>query len=417
MEINMKTKIFAMLLALTMLLSLSSCAFLSVEQNQMHGPQNNPNANNGIHNGINNGNDNPADPWVDDPFDSDYAPPVEDASEGLNFTLNKDGDGYIVSGIGSCSDDVVVIPSKHEDKPVTEIGARAFYGNKGITEVVIPETVKVISGAAFNMCSLSRVTIPNSVEKIDGSAFNNCVNLNEIEIPDSVDEIGSLAFTGCPNLTKLIMPKTCHLVGSDILSGTPIYDDKNNWDGGIFYYQGYLLGTNREALSGNITIKSDTRVICSQAFERCAQVTGITVPVGVISIGSAAFGSCESLRTVSLPDTIDHLEDAFSGTPITDGVLDIVYVGNHVVSADVGGAVVIKDGTLTISSSAGLVPNSLTLPKSLSFIGKNAINLRNCESITYKGTKAEWEAITKMPSWDLDKTGYTIVCTDGTINK
>lgn len=39
-------------------------------------------------------------------------PPVEEPhSEGLDFTLNDDGEGYSVIGVGSCTDTDIIIPS------------------------------------------------------------------------------------------------------------------------------------------------------------------------------------------------------------------------------------------------------------------------------------------------------------------
>ena len=51
---------------------------------------------------------------------------TERASEGLEYSLNSDGNGYTVTGIGTCTDTEIVIPSKHNSKPVTSIGESAF---------------------------------------------------------------------------------------------------------------------------------------------------------------------------------------------------------------------------------------------------------------------------------------------------
>ena len=49
-------------------------------------------------------------------------------SEGLDFALHHSG-GYIVAGIGSCTDADLVIPSTHEGAPVVGIADYAFYEN------------------------------------------------------------------------------------------------------------------------------------------------------------------------------------------------------------------------------------------------------------------------------------------------
>ena len=46
----------------------------------------------------------------------------------------------------------VNIPSTHNDKKVTDIGAAAFNEHKDITSVTLPDTVTVIEGSAFDDC-------------------------------------------------------------------------------------------------------------------------------------------------------------------------------------------------------------------------------------------------------------------------
>ena len=47
-------------------------------------------------------------------------------SEGLTYELNDEGAGYIVTGIGTCTDSELVIPNMYNGLPVVEIRYRAF---------------------------------------------------------------------------------------------------------------------------------------------------------------------------------------------------------------------------------------------------------------------------------------------------
>ena len=47
-------------------------------------------------------------------------------SEGLEYTLSNDGTYYSVTGIGTCTDTVIVIPNIYENLPVERIGESAF---------------------------------------------------------------------------------------------------------------------------------------------------------------------------------------------------------------------------------------------------------------------------------------------------
>jgi hypothetical protein len=76
-----------------------------------------------------------------------------------------------------------IIPESLDGKPVTEIGWNAFYQRTHLTQIEIPDMVKIIEGSAFYRCySLGSIVIPKSVENIDGSAFFRCIRLTSIEV-------------------------------------------------------------------------------------------------------------------------------------------------------------------------------------------------------------------------------------------
>ncbi len=121
-------------------------------------------------------------------------------SEGLEFTFL--GSSYTVSGIGSCTDTELVIPSTYQGLPVTGIDVRAFESCTSLTSVIIPNSVTIISNNAFEFCtSLTNVLIPNSVNTIGSGAFYACSSLTSIVIPESVNVIGTYAFQECSSLT------------------------------------------------------------------------------------------------------------------------------------------------------------------------------------------------------------------------
>ena len=157
-------------------------------------------------------------------------PPTEPPTEptpsiGLEFTLNSDKRSYSVVGIGSCTDQDILIPSTHEGLPVTVIGDSAFYECYQLTSVIIPDSVTEICDWAFNDSNLTEITIPNSVKTIGQEAFShtkltsvilpsnlsgvnnglfyNCINLTEVTIPSKITGIGFMAFWGCTKLERV----------------------------------------------------------------------------------------------------------------------------------------------------------------------------------------------------------------------
>lgn len=108
----------------------------------------------------------------------------------------------------------VVIPSQivmnGVNYQVTSIAAKAFKGNKKITKVTIPNTVKKIGASAFQNCSaLKTLTIGKDVTMIDANAFKNCKKLTKLTIKSSIiSVVGKNAFKGIPKKAKIKVPKT-----------------------------------------------------------------------------------------------------------------------------------------------------------------------------------------------------------------
>jgi len=88
--------------------------------------------------------------------------------------------------------------------PVTIIGENAFAGNSILTEVIIPDSITMISGntekkiGAFSGCTnLKTVEIGEGVKRIGAYAFKNCIALTEITIPANVQFVSDGAFQNC----------------------------------------------------------------------------------------------------------------------------------------------------------------------------------------------------------------------------
>lgn len=110
--------------------------------------------------------------------------------------------GYSVSGIKGKAKGAIKIPAKFNNKPVVEITTDGF-NNYGISELTIPDSVKIIRSNAFSYNSFSKLTIPPSVIEIGQGAFAYCRNLLSIDmVKSNVEIIGPEAFAGCGKLTK-----------------------------------------------------------------------------------------------------------------------------------------------------------------------------------------------------------------------
>ena len=111
------------------------------------------------------------------------------ASVGLNYTLNADGESYSVSGIGTCTDAHLVIPSFYNGLPVTNIAESAFHVNTTLVSVTIGNGIQTIERYAFSSCySLANVTIGNGVTSIGYGAFYKNGGFMSITYQGSIEQ-------------------------------------------------------------------------------------------------------------------------------------------------------------------------------------------------------------------------------------
>ena len=214
-------RIFAVVLAMSLLLGALLLISCNATQNQAGGSTNPPDSTTG------GGSTNPS---------GDTA----DGSVGLTYALNSQGDGYIVTGMGTCTDTRVVIPSTYNGLPVISIAKGAFqayappvsekpsedigkdkdkdkdkYKSSSIGAIIDPlsafiplseETGEITSGAENPEANITEVVIPDSVMDIGDEAFYGCEKLESVSLSDKVTTIGASAFNGCAALTSIAIP-------------------------------------------------------------------------------------------------------------------------------------------------------------------------------------------------------------------
>ena len=197
----------------------------------------------------------------------------------------------------------------------------AFYGNN-ITELHIPSTVTSIGTLAYNRNKVTNgdiwiykrnsngtvdnttligyagadrnnLIIPPTVKTISGSAFRYCNLKGGITIPNTVTSIGSLAFA----LNELSWVDN----GDGDKTGPFVYTRKSS--GGfdkssLLQYAGYQ--------TANVTIPNNVKTIENYAFYY-SYIKGVTIPEGVTKIGNNAFELCKLEGTVVIPSTVTSI--------------------------------------------------------------------------------------------------------------
>lgn len=192
----------------------------------------------------------------------------------------------------------VVIPNN-----VTTIGYGAFYNNRNITSVIMPESIEEIEPLAFKNCTkLKEIKMSDNVLKIGDCAFENCRNISSIMIPRNIIEIKTDAFNDCIRLKEIIFngyPKYMH---GEVFSNTRW--ERNYPDDFI------VIGDLLYKYKGNdkkIEIPKGIKRIGISAFA-FTDIESVSIPNYVEYISGSAFCGCKKLVTVSLPDNITKIE-------------------------------------------------------------------------------------------------------------
>ena len=340
-----------------------------------------------------------------DSYISDYTTPIS-ASEGIEYVLSDDGTYYIVKGIGTCTDENIVIMDMYKSVPVTHIAEAAFHRNTSIVSIAIPNSVTTIGDSAFNNCvNLTSVVIPDSVTEIGASAFcncrnltsvtigngvtsigdytfYNCYNLTSVVIPDSVTTIGSSAFYGCSKLTSVIIPDSVTEIGSDAFYDCSMLNavyitDIATWCNISFanYYANPLYYAHNLYLNGELitelVIPNGVTTIPDYAFFDLNSITSIVIPNSVTSFGSYAFYGCSKLSNVYIADIATWCNISFynySSNPF-------YYANNLYLNGELITELAIPNGVITIPDYAFYNLNSITsivIPNSVTEIGPYA---------------------------------------------
>ena len=138
-----------------------------------------------------------------------------------------------------------------------------------------------------------------------------------------------------------------------------------------------------------ITLSSSLTTIGASAFGYCTSLTSIAIPSGVNSIGWNAFYCCTGLTSVTIPNTVTQLNGTFFGcTGLTDIALpeslitlDGTFTGCTGLTSIVVPASVGYIGAKTFEGCTAL--QSVVLPSTLTYLAEQAFfNCENLKSVT-----------------------------------
>jgi len=215
---------------------------------------------------------------------------------------------------------------------LTSIGDMAFTRCDVLESISLPNSLTTLGQAAFSLCpGLERVSVGTCLKRIEQSTFNECTSLTEVTFSENsqLEYIGKWAFTDCTALTTFLMP-----VGVKELGETPF---ENCMNIETFRFSDGLTVIPERMFEDCTKLKSVTfgpnpkiKNILFNAFFNCKSLEtfvmpnsveyvdnqafassglkNITFSTSLSKIGDSAFGWCDNLTEVTLPDNVKTLE-------------------------------------------------------------------------------------------------------------
>lgn len=185
------------------------------------------------------------------------------------------------------------------------------------TYTINPRT-RIVYTAAFAYCaSLESISVPDGVHRMMDSVFWDCTALTSVKLPEQAISLGNHIFYNCSALKKLVIPNSVRSIGGSFLVGCSALEDLSipfvgaNAGSATNSHFGYLFGiANFDAQMGNTQIPKTLHTvrvtacenISTAAFSDCKNITVISLPATLRSIGKSAFGFCTGIQNVIVED-------------------------------------------------------------------------------------------------------------------
>ncbi len=185
------------------------------------------------------------------------------------------------------------------------IGQGAFYKCFALKTVSLPATLKSFE-QGFTFAGVESLTLADGIKEISQNSFKSCTGIKSVVIPGSVTVIRSGAFSGCTKLETITMGNNITEIGNEAFYNTAYYNNSENRSNGALYYNNYLLALD-SSCSGEFEVKKGTTLIADKAFYKCNSLTSVTVPDTVTAVNPYTFYDCQRLEAVKLPETIKSI--------------------------------------------------------------------------------------------------------------
>ena len=249
-------------------------------------------------------------------FAEDTSAPTGTASYGdyeYDYTINTEDGTATITKFRALVDGSydITIPTDFGRFPVTAIGDDAFRGCSALKKVTIPQSVTSIGDSAFAGChNLDSVTINDAATSIGNRAFTECPLTTTLSLGKKITTIGDEAFYDCRGLTSVTIPQSVTSIGDHAFDEC-IHLKTLSFGENSF---GENIETNIKTIGNyaffhcndleSVTIPQSVTSIGREAFRFCNKMESLAINGAIESMGIGAFAGCISLKTLSLGENI-----------------------------------------------------------------------------------------------------------------
>lgn len=227
-----------------------------------------------------------------------------DTGNNASGTSYQPTDDVVLGGARIVSDRVFVmagnmvvtdgstLSGSQESVTLSAIADYAYYNQTDLTnfDFTTSGPVEVIGQLAFARSGMTQAVLPEGLRTVSYGAFYHCDHLTDVVIPPTVTNVEAYAFEHTPWLEN--------------------WRDSSETEDYLIVGDGVLI--SYKGSDEVIVIPENVKYIASGVFRDHHELTSVTFPAGLISIGSYAFAGCSRLtEKIGLTDTVYQDTTAF----------------------------------------------------------------------------------------------------------
>lgn len=276
------------------------------------------------------------------------------------FTGYVADETYYVTGYNG-TETALILVSEHDGKPVV-YRRGVFSGNGKITSVTLADNITAIPKEFFSNCeNLTEVIIPENVKitSIGDYAFNMCRSLVSLTISDASEltSIGDYAFYNDYKLKFVDMPGNCKIEYI-----------------GDYAFHTRLPTANSSLVRADINLSNVTYIGRNAFYGNNSLNANYVLPSSLKALGEAAFGGCQKLSLT--------LSDGFKLARYENSVFANV---SGLIWQNLNASTVFTDaeyiGDSAFVGTRAFVGQKVVIPNTVKYLGNSALAVSGAASV------------------------------------